>query len=195
MFWTMANPKAVWSSNLRSTQVSPCQWSVNCCVQACKQTHRGTQTKETREMYMVLSAESSLHIIHCFSHSPFVCFFECKLSHTQFICSDALSKLSVEISFNDVHVPRRLHDFVDHIIHFSMWWSACPRCGMYTLISVMRCLLIVMKVAMTRSLMYFVQFIFSPLSVQNSCKNVFVLLLSCAHDDVTLACLPYFCFT
>ena len=34
-----------------------------------------------------------------------------------------------------------------------------PLCGLYTLISVMRCLLIVMKVAMARSLIYFVQFI------------------------------------
>ena len=43
MFWTKANPKAVWSRHLRSMQVSLCWWSVNCCVQACKQTQRDTQ--------------------------------------------------------------------------------------------------------------------------------------------------------
>ena len=35
-FATQEGPKAVWSRRLRNTQVSPCQWSVNCCVQACK---------------------------------------------------------------------------------------------------------------------------------------------------------------
>ena len=40
---TKANPKAVWSRRLRCMQVSLCWWSVNCCVQACKQTQRDTQ--------------------------------------------------------------------------------------------------------------------------------------------------------
>ena len=40
---TKANPKAVWSRCLRCMQVSLCWWSVNCCVQACKQTQRDTQ--------------------------------------------------------------------------------------------------------------------------------------------------------
>ena len=39
---TKAKPKAVWSSRLRCMQVSRCWWSVNCCVQACKQTQRET---------------------------------------------------------------------------------------------------------------------------------------------------------
>ena len=40
---TKAKPKAVWSRRLRCMQVSLCWWSVNCCVQACKQTQRDTQ--------------------------------------------------------------------------------------------------------------------------------------------------------
>ena len=40
---TKAKPKAVWSRRLRCMQVSLCSWSVNCCVQACKQTQRDTQ--------------------------------------------------------------------------------------------------------------------------------------------------------
>ena len=40
---TKAKPKAVWSRRLRCMQVSRCWWSVNCCVQACKQTQRDTQ--------------------------------------------------------------------------------------------------------------------------------------------------------
>ena len=77
-----------------------------------------------------------------------------------------------------------------------MCWSAYPLCGVYTLISVMRCLLIVMKVGndpfadSTLSSLFL-----SPLSVQNDCNTVFVLLFSSAHDDVTLACLTFFCFT
>ena len=47
---TKAKPKAVWSRRLRCEQVSRCWWSVNCCVQACKQTQRDTQGNETREM-------------------------------------------------------------------------------------------------------------------------------------------------
>ena len=43
---TKANPKAVWSRRLRCMQVSLCWWSVNCCVQACKQTQRNTQGTE-----------------------------------------------------------------------------------------------------------------------------------------------------
>ena len=35
--------KLFWSRRLRSMQVSLCWWSVNCCVQACKQTQRDTQ--------------------------------------------------------------------------------------------------------------------------------------------------------
>ena len=70
-----------------------------------------------------------------------------------------------------------------------------PLCGMYTLISVMRCLLIVMKVAMTRSLITLSNLFLSPLSVQNDCNTVFVLLFSSADDAVTLACLTYFCVT
>ena len=40
---TKAKPKAVWSRRLQCMQVSLCWWSVNCCVQACKQTQRDTQ--------------------------------------------------------------------------------------------------------------------------------------------------------
>ena len=48
------------------------------------------------------------------------------MSHTQFLCSDVLSKLSVEIYLNDVHVLRRLNDFVDDIIHFSRLLVSTP---------------------------------------------------------------------
>ena len=47
---TKAKLKAVWSRRLRCERVSRCWWSVNCCVQACKQTQRDTQRNETREM-------------------------------------------------------------------------------------------------------------------------------------------------
>ena len=45
-FTTQMSPKAVWSRRLRNMQVSRCSWSVNCCVQACKQTQRDTQGKK-----------------------------------------------------------------------------------------------------------------------------------------------------
>ena len=45
-FATQKSPKAVWSRRLRNMQVSLCWWSVNCCVQACKQTQRDTQGRK-----------------------------------------------------------------------------------------------------------------------------------------------------
>ena len=45
-FATQMSPKAVWSRRLRNMQVSLCWWSVNCCVQACKQTQRDTQRRK-----------------------------------------------------------------------------------------------------------------------------------------------------
>ena len=45
-FATQKSPKAYWSRCLRNMQVSLCWWSVNCCVQACKQTQRDTQGKK-----------------------------------------------------------------------------------------------------------------------------------------------------
>ena len=41
-FWTQANSKAVWSRRLRNTQVSPCEWTVNCSVHACRLWKRDT---------------------------------------------------------------------------------------------------------------------------------------------------------
>ena len=45
-FATQMRPKAVWSRRLRNMQVSLCWWSLNCCVQACKQTQRDTQGRK-----------------------------------------------------------------------------------------------------------------------------------------------------
>ena len=45
-FATQTSPKAVWSRRLRNMQVSRCWWSVNCRVQACKQTQRDTQGRK-----------------------------------------------------------------------------------------------------------------------------------------------------
>ena len=45
-FATQMSPRAVWSRRLRNMQVSRCQWSVNCCVQACLQTQRDTQGRK-----------------------------------------------------------------------------------------------------------------------------------------------------
>ena len=59
---TKANPKAVWSRRLRCMQVSLCWWSVNCCVQACKQTQRETQGTKRAKCAHVGDTNNTRHL-------------------------------------------------------------------------------------------------------------------------------------